>query len=61
MVTLRTKFGSLQDISERYTLNDEYENFLTTNLKAAAAAAAVCIPTKQRYNILANNITMKLK
>ena len=43
-LTLKIKFDELQK-SETHTLNDEYENFINPHLKAAAAE---CIPTKQR-------------
>ena len=42
MVTARNKFDILQEISERHTLNKEYENFVTTHIEATAK----CIPTK---------------
>ena len=44
MVTVR---NSLQEISETHTPNDEYENFITTHMEAAAE----CILTKPRANI----------
>ena len=44
MVNVRNKFDTLQETSERYTLNDEYENFITTRIEAAVE----CIPTKPR-------------
>ena len=44
MVTVRNKFDTLQEISEKHTLNDEYENFITAHMETAAK----CIPTKPR-------------
>ena len=44
MLTIGNKFDTLQDISERHTLNDKYENFVTAHMEAAAD----CIPTKPR-------------
>ena len=44
MITVRNKFDSLPEISETYTLNDKYENFVTTHIEAAAES----IPTKPR-------------
>ena len=41
-IALRNKFNTLQDISEKLTPNDEYENFVNAHMKAAAE----CIPTK---------------
>ena len=43
MITVRNKFDTLQEISERHAPNDEYENFVTAHLEAAE-----CIPTKPR-------------
>ena len=43
MVTVKNKFDTLQEISERHTSNDEYKNFIT-HLEAAAE----CILTKPR-------------
>ena len=43
-LTLRNKFDTLQEISETFTPNDEYEKFVNGCIKAAAE----CIPTKQR-------------
>ena len=45
MVTERNKLNSLHEISETHTPNEEYENFATAHIKAAAAE---CIPTKPR-------------
>ena len=45
-LTVRNKFKALQEKSETYTPNDEYENFINAHLEAAATAE--CIPTKQR-------------
>ena len=42
MVTVRNKFDTLQEISERHYLNDEFETFLTARLEGAAAY----MPTK---------------
>ena len=44
MVTVKNKFDILQEISERHTLIDEDENFVTANIEAAAK----CIPMKPR-------------
>ena len=44
-VTVRNKFDALQEISETYTPNDKYKNFITAHPKAAAAE---CISTKPR-------------
>ena len=44
MVTVRNKFNTHQETFERHTLNDEYENFVTTHIEAAAK----CTPTKPR-------------
>ena len=44
MVTERNKFNTHQEISETYTLNDEYENFVSAYMEEAAE----CIPTKSR-------------
>ena len=44
MVTVRNKFDTLQETSEKHTPNDEYENFVTTHMEAAAE----CIPAKPR-------------
>ena len=43
-VTVRNKFNILQETGERHSPNDEYENFVTAHLEAAAKH----IPTKQR-------------
>ena len=34
--TVRNKFDTLQEKSERHTPNEKYESFLTANLEAAA-------------------------
>ena len=44
-VTVRNKFDILLETFERYTPIDEYGNFVTANIKAAAAE---CILTKLR-------------
>ena len=44
MVTVRNKFDTPWVTSEKYTLNDEYENFVLTYIEAALK----CIPTKSR-------------
>ena len=36
MVTGRYKFDTLQETSERHILNDDYENFVTGHIEAAA-------------------------
>ena len=45
-VTVRKTFDSLQETSERYARNGEYENFITASMEAAAT----CIPIKPRAN-----------
>ena len=42
---VRNKFDTLQETSERHTLNHKYENFVTNRIEAAAAE---CTPTKPR-------------
>ena len=44
MITLRNKFYTLPEISEKLFPNDKYENFVNTHMEAAAE----CIPTKVR-------------
>ena len=44
MITLRNKFDAPQEISEAPSLKDEYENFVSAHMEAAAE----CIPTKLR-------------
>ena len=44
MLTLNNKFDAFQEISETLTLNDQYENFVSEDIEAAAE----CIPTKLR-------------
>ena len=44
MVIVKTKFDTLQETSERHTLSDEDEIFVTTHMEAVAE----CIPTKPR-------------
>ena len=41
---MRNRFETLQEKKEKDTPNDEYENFITAHLEAAAK----CIPTKPR-------------
>ena len=43
-VTVRKKFDTIHETSEKHTLNNKYENFVATNKEAAAE----CIPTKPR-------------
>ena len=43
-ITVRDKFDTLEETSERLTPNDEYENFVTAHLEAATK----CIPIKPR-------------
>ena len=43
-VTVINKFDTLEETFERDTPKDEYENFVSTHIKAAAE----CIPTKPR-------------
>ena len=35
MVTVKNKFDTRQETSERHTPNDEYENFLTAHVETA--------------------------
>ena len=44
VLELRNRFESLQEKTEKGTLNDEYENFVNAHFEAAAN----CIPTKRR-------------
>ena len=44
MVTIRNKFDTHQETSERYSSNGKYEKFVTAHLEAAAE----CIPIKSR-------------
>ena len=46
-VTVKNKLDILQEIYERNTPNDEYENFVNTQIKATAE----CIKKKQDPNI----------
>ena len=41
-MTVRNKFGNLQETSERDTPNNEYENFIAAHIEAEAE----CMPTK---------------
>ena len=43
-VTVRYKFGTLQETLEKYTPSDEHENFVTTHIEAAGEY----IPVKSR-------------
>ena len=43
-VTLRNNLDTLQETFEKHTTNDEFENFITTHIEAAAE----CIPTKPK-------------
>ena len=43
MLAVRNKFDTLHKISKRITPNDEYENFVTAQMEAAAER----IPTKK--------------
>ena len=43
-LSLRNEFNALQEISETLTPNDQFENFVSTHIEAAAE----CIPIKQR-------------
>ena len=52
---LRNKFDALQEKTEAYTSNDEYENFVNAYLKVAAE----CIPTKQRAKPWVKRADMK--
>ena len=47
-VTEINKFDTPQETSERYIPQDEYENFVTTQMEAAAE----CIPTKPRVKYI---------
>ena len=49
MVTVR-KFCTLQDRSERHTLNDEYQNFLTTHMACTQLLLSAYEP-KQEQNV----------
>ena len=42
MITVRNKFGALQETFEKHIPNDKYENIVTAHLEATAE----CIPTK---------------
>ena len=44
VLELRNRFDSLQEMTEKGTPNDEYENFVNAYLEAAEK----CIPTKHR-------------
>ena len=44
MIIVRNKFDTLHEISDKHTLNEEYENFVTVHIEAAAK----CIPIKPR-------------
>ena len=44
VLELRNRFETLQEKTEKGTLNEEYENFVNTHLEAAEK----CIPTKPR-------------
>ena len=44
VLELRNRFETLQEKTEKGTLNDEYENFVEAHLEAASK----CIPTKSR-------------
>ena len=44
VLELRNRFATLQEKTEKGTANDEYENFINMQLKAAVN----CIPTKPR-------------
>ena len=47
--TVRNKFNILQEISERYTANTEYWNFVTTHLEAVSAR--ILIKPKIKYEV----------
>ena len=47
VLELRNRFGTLQEKTEKRTLNYEYENFVNAHLEAAAK----CIPTKIELNL----------
>ena len=51
MATVRNKFDALQRTFEIYSPNNEYKNFVTTDMNAAAAAAAGRIRTKPRAKV----------
>ena len=44
MLTVRKKFDTLQEISERHTTNDEHENFIITHIDTTTKY----IPTKPK-------------
>ena len=56
MITVRNKFDTLQEASERHSPNDEYEDFVSANLTAAAEY----IP-KVQCLILSESIAVKEK
>ena len=56
-ITLRNKFGALQEILETLTPNDEYKNFVNAHMEAAAE----CIPTKLRALINWETLIVKKK
>ena len=57
MLTLKNKFDALQEISETFNPNDEYENFVNAHIEAAAK----CIPTKQRAKLRASWETLGVR
>ena len=44
MITQKNKFNALQELSETFTPNDKYENFINAHMEATAE----CIPTQLR-------------
>ena len=48
ILTLRNTFDALQAISETPTPNNEYKNFVTDHVEAAAE----CMPTKEREKLV---------
>ena len=47
-VIVRNKFHNLQEISERHTLNHNYENFVTAYMEAAALYILIKLRAKCR-------------
>ena len=56
-LTLRHKFDARQEISETFTPNDKYENFVVAHLEAAIE----CIPTNQRAKSRVLSVTLAVR
>ena len=58
-ITLRNKFDAHQEIAEKPTLNEKYENFVNAHMEAAAE----CILTKLRakHRVPWETLTVKKK